>query len=35
MIAVAVLLAVVAVGACWIPAYRTTRIAPVEALRIE
>jgi putative ABC transport system permease protein len=33
--AVAMLLAVVATLACWLPAHRATRIQPIEALRLD
>ena len=35
MVAVAILLSCVATLACWLPAWRATRITPVEALRID
>jgi putative ABC transport system permease protein len=35
IVAVSILLALVATVACWIPAYRATRIAPLESLRAD
>jgi putative ABC transport system permease protein len=35
IVAVSILLAVVATIACWIPAHRATRIAPIESLRAD
>jgi len=35
LIAVAALLIALALAACWLPAYRATRLAPLESLRVE